>query len=622
MSWKTIPTLEPLKNSNNDKIIDFSTFDIETTEWINPYALGYYNPKEGYKVFIGTNCVDEFMQHILRRKSRGLTIYAHNGGKFDFSFLLRQMMNKDYLKKYSADITRAAGRIIELRINFIEWVLDTETGKKKPTYRTAIRFRDSVSLLPFSLEKITKSYGVEHAKGEIDHTKITKDNWKEHIEEVKPYLYHDCKGLHEVLVKHQNYSWHKWKIGFESALTGPSKALRNYRRNFMKAPIVQYPHYEDVIRRSYCGGRTEIFQHYLTGGAYYYDVNSLYPSVMKGNPYPVGYPIKTHDFNLKDNFGICKATVDIPKSLDIPPLPYKQIINKQTKLLFPTGKLKGWFTSPELILAKEQGCKINIDVGLDFKKDYIFDDYVGTIYPIKENAKDNVEKTNAKGDLNMLYGKFGQRRDREQFIFNPKELKGLTPLTLDDSIPIYSKKVVSKSKHILPAIASFVTSYSRIAIYGFLKDSDPYYCDTDSVITKKKIRTSTKLGDMKLEHHIKEGVFILPKMYAFRCFKDCPDKDHVKKGFDSVKIKGFPRTFVKENVTFEMLKDCFMKGNFSRIDYREKGKFTTVFESLRRTHKFVSTNEFKRSIKSKYDKRTLIEGTFRTKPLHIDETFI
>jgi len=616
MDFNSSPQLEPLKDGEDDPI-DFSTFDIETTEWIHPYCLGYYNPdKTDVEYFIGIDCVKRYMEEMMTRKHHGEIIYAHNGGKFDFSFLLQELINKAYMKEYSADITRTAGRIIELRINRLEWVEDKKTKKKHPIIHNILKFRDSMALMPFSLAKLTKSYGVEHLKGEVDHSKITSENWREHLEEVLPYLRNDCIGLHEVLTKQQLYNYQKFHIGLGNCITRASLAMRIWRRNFQKKPIIQYPGYEDVIRLSYCGGRTEIFQHYLdTPGGFYYDVNSLYPAVMHDNPFPVGYPVKTYGFDIHKNFGICQATIDIPESLNIPPLPFKHIINRQMKLTFPVGRIKGWYTTPELQLAERVGCTVKTDVGLDFDKDYIFQEYVDTLYAIKEHPRDDVEKQEVKLNLNSLYGKYGQRREKEQFLFNPKDIVGLTPLTIDDSIPIYSKKAVSNAHHILPAIASFVTAYARIKLYELLDGSDPYYCDTDSVITRKKVRVSTRLGDVKLEHHIKEGVFILPKMYAFRCHEDCPDKDHKTLGYDIIKIKGFPKTFVKKEMTFELLKECLMKGDFKKIQYRELGKFTTLFESLRRKHKFISTNDFARSVKSRYDKRELLPGTFRTKPL-------
>lgn len=42
------------------------------------------------------------------------------------------------------------------------------------------------------------------------------------------------------------------------------------------------------IRQSFYGGRSEIFQPICETKSYYYDINSLYPFIMKTMPLPIG----------------------------------------------------------------------------------------------------------------------------------------------------------------------------------------------------------------------------------------------------------------------------------------------------------------------------------------------
>jgi len=58
--------------------------------------------------------------------------------------------------------------------------------------------------------------------------------------------------------------------------------------------------------------------------------------------------------------------------------------------------------------------------------------------------------------MNCLYGKFGQRRERESIVIFPKSKIGLTPIDFFEKLPVYVEKIESEAKHILPAIASFV----------------------------------------------------------------------------------------------------------------------------------------------------------------------
>src|SRR5690606_11940191 len=67
-------------------------------------------------------------------------------------------------------------------------------------------------------------------------------------------------------------------------------------------------------------------------------------------------------------------------------------------------------------------------------------------------------------------------------------------------------------------LASYITSLARAYHFNLMEKigfEHIYYCDTDSIITDKKIKTGTGIGELKLEHKIKEAVFIAPKSYGF-----------------------------------------------------------------------------------------------------------
>ena len=69
------------------------------------------------------------------------------------------------------------------------------------------------------------------------------------------------------------------------------------------------------------------------------------------------------------------------------------------------------------------------------------------------------------------------------------------------------------------AIASAVTAYSRVYMSQIKNDPNInlYYSDTDSAFTDKPLDPSlvgSKIEQFKLEHHLKEGVFLGAKIYA------------------------------------------------------------------------------------------------------------
>ena len=93
------------------------------------------------------------------------------------------------------------------------------------------------------------------------------------------------------------------------------------------------------------------------------------------------------------------------------------------------------------------------------------------------------------------------------------------------------------------AIAAAITAHSRM-IQNRYKDQctgDVYYQDTDSIVTDQPIDQQfigKEIGLQKLEHIIKEGVFINSKVYGLR-----------QEDKDIVKVKGF-----KNRLTFDQLK--------------------------------------------------------------------
>lgn len=603
--FRTPEALTSLKTPDKIDYCKKAVFDIETINWTEPYALGFYDDNKNYKMFKGKNCIREFIEAFLVKKYRGYVCYAHNGGKFDFSFILKELFQNKYQDKFIIEPMRAASRIIQMDIKSYYEKKDDKTGEIKKEVEHVWSLRDSMALFPFSLRKVTDNFNVEHKKGEFDHTLINWDNWELLEPEWAPYLMDDCRGLLEAVHKFEHYIISKFSVNLKKSITLAQLALRIYRTNYLKFPIPNYRPIEDDIRKSYFGGRTEIFKMYGEN-LNYYDVTSLHPYVMHERYMPVGKPIKDADMKISE-FGICKVTVEAPKDIKIPLLPHKI----RGKLIFPRGKWTGFYCTPELQKAEKLGYKIEVHYGYKFKAAKIFTNYIDELFKLKQsNSKDSVNYMVSKLLMNSLYGKFGQRREKQQIIIFPKNLEGLEPLDFFGDLPVYSKKVESKAKHILPAIASFVSSYARIHLYekGFeaatALGGNIYYCDTDSVITDVKLPIGTMLGDLtdELPEGIKEGIFLLPKMYGIKTNTG-----------EYVKCKGFPKKLFDYNI----YKQAYLSGDMSAFRYEDE-KIATPFESMRRNKSFVSMIKRSRSVIQRYDKRIVVNG-IDTEPYTINE---
>lgn len=582
-----------------------AVFDIETINWTEPYAVGYYDNKRQYHLFKGKSCILDFVEHFLSRKYRGVVCYAHNGGKFDFSFVLKELFQARYQDKYIIELMRAASRIIQIAIKTYKETTNNK-GEKVKEIEHVWTLRDSMALFPFSLRDVTKNFDVEHKKGEFDYTKINWQNWESLEPEWSPYLMDDCRGLYESVEKFEDYLIRKFSVNLKDNVTLAQLALRVYRTNYLKHPIPCYRPIEDDIRHAYFGGRTEIFKTYGKN-LKYYDVTSLYPTVMHNQWMPVGKPIK--DANMKiTEFGVCKVTVESPDDIDIPLLPHK---SKNGKLIFPRGKWTGFYCTPELQKAHKLGYKIKVHFGYKFKAAKIFTEYIDELFMLKNNsAKGSVDYLVSKLLMNALYGKFGQRREKQQIVIFPESTIGLEPVDFFGDLPVYVKKTESQAKHILPAIAAFVTSYARIHLYECFESAQAkggqiYYCDTDSIVTDVELPIGRRLGDLtdELPEGIQEGIFLLPKMYGIKT----TDGEYIK-------CKGFP----KKLFDFNIYKNAFETDDYSGFRF-EKTQIATPFESMRRNKSFVSMIKKTRSVQQRYDKRIVLEDGINTIPYMINE---
>lgn len=572
--------------------LKIATFDLETigtfdNQRLGAYTCGFYDG-DLMKIFKGVDCIKQFLEHFLIKKYRNTVAYAHNGGRFDFGFVLEEIL-KNYSGKFTITPMRSGSSIIQLKITDGQkhsWVL-----------------RDSFALIPQSLKRITENFNVENIKGSFDHKKVTWKNYLKFEKEWIPYLINDCKGLYQSLILYQSWIIKKFNVSLSKNITLAQLAMNIFRSNFLTKPITNHRSIEEDIRESYRGGRVEIFKHYGEN-LHYYDINSLYPYVMKKYAMPTKFIVKSFDMKIQD-FGFMYATIRIPEGLNIPLLAKRD----DGKLKFGTGTIKGWYCSPEIQKAKQLGCIIDIHFGYKFEKDKLFDGYVDALYEIKQKAKKgSVDYILSKLLMNSLYGKFGQRRERRKIVINPKDIIGKECINLQ--YDIYSEDVVSEATHILPAIASMVTCYARLELYERFEEAQKkngtiYYCDTDSLITDAVLETNSKLGGLSDEldgDMIEKGYFLLPKFYGFI----------TKKNKVEIRSKGFPRDLFK----LDDIKKAVLDGDISRLKY-ERRIFATPFESLRREKSFVSMIKKIRSVKTLYDKRIDI-GNFETKPIVFD----
>lgn len=197
---------------------------------------------------------------------------------------------------------------------------------------------------------------------------------------------------------------------------------------------------------------------------------------------------------------------------------------------------------------QEIGYNIKPLQGIEFTKDFIFNDYVEKLFQKKQTAQ-GAERWICKQMLNCLYGVFGRKPEFLETIQVPNTeiedyaatnvIKAIIPVNPDISSLVLVKPIdygqikrlnitvnnqTTKLLDIIKtnvAVASAITSYARIIMLPFKLTEHTVYTDTDSVITTKPLPDQyigTGLGLFKEVLNgcpIKEAYFLGAKQYGY-----------------------------------------------------------------------------------------------------------
>ena len=126
---------------------------------------------------------------------------------------------------------------------------------------------------------------------------------------------------------------------------------------------------DEFVRKSYFGGRTEIFKPCFLQTKdneilRTFDVNSLYPAVMRMCEFPGSVKTRTKTLNL-DAIAFYDVDVEVP-DMYVPPL--GMVHGEFQRLIFPTGQFRGTFSTAELKYAVSLGVKIlKVHEGIVFR---------------------------------------------------------------------------------------------------------------------------------------------------------------------------------------------------------------------------------------------------------------
>lgn len=516
----------------------------ETRVWL---AYGKrFNPdsKKDKEDEILTTTIEDFFDEFWKRKESA-TLFFHNLF-FDGEFIKWYLVKNGF--KYYYELPKRKqnkGFMIfedEKNIYFINVFKPVKDGKKVKLVQLYIRC--SKNLLTLSIDSLAKAYKLPYKQSinyDVEPFDKIEDVNPEFIEYIKrdvDIMIPPLQQFNQVFtIKYGN----RWISGLSKLTIGSVslmlfKAFTYGKYKFKKDFYLEYDDVVD-IRNWYSGGLTTFAPNYqysllndIDGRVY--DVNSMYPSVMVENPYPVGKFIvneepKDSRYNIKlIKIFIKKAKI---KNESWPPLMrpwHSQTFTypKNVRFVQETENAIAYYFEDELISLK-RFYDIEYDVlqTIWHKGEYYFKDFILQHYEQRKaykKANDPRQET-IKLLLNSAYGKFGQNPDKTTIVYSEKKLNKGDSILEDDSLIVdvvrqqescidnlnsyicYYNEPPKTSINV--AIAACVCKNARIKLHNAIWNNiDNFlYCDTDSIFIKGEAKgidiDENRLGAWKEE---------------------------------------------------------------------------------------------------------------------------
>jgi hypothetical protein len=497
------------------------TWDLESIHWTIPIAIGFFDGYI-YREFIKEREDDDVVWRFLcflDEKFQGIKLYAHYASRFDNKFILASLCQHGEVVKLEAGYMR------------LRWV------------RPNIVFEDSFSIIPMSLERMNKMFGVEE-KGKWEHEK-TKTPWEmgDELPIFKAYLKTDCISLSHSLYKLCEMLG--MTFGQMPSISLATTSAKVFDKCFYPVEKIEpSEEFEEFIRKAIYGGRNEVYRRYGEN-INMYDIHWMYTSCYD-TPVPIG-KMRWIKPNI-DKGTIGEATVKVPKDWYIGPLP-----KKVRKLLsFPVGEFTDWWDIRELKNAAEMGVDLTIKRQLYCEEEPVLKPFGEFISNLRKEGKTEFWKIFGLS----LSGKFGQGRWRDsiQHISEIKNLEGYIPI--DSREDYFSTKIYigRRAPYIRPLISMRIRAEARIRhlklILTAMKLGDIFYGDTDSLYTTALLPTGENVGDLVQIGKADRGYFIRQKLYA------TIQKGRLKQrsaGYSDLKLseEDFKRLLVNESIDIE-----------------------------------------------------------------------
>jgi hypothetical protein len=453
----------------------------------------------------------------------GYVLYAHNGGRFDVNFLMRDVFTKpDCVWKLKTQ------KIVELNNSWINiTIVSPEDGCE-------ITFRDSLKLLPASLDALTKDFNVVHKKSKIEGIGSAELVQRADLDDptklaaIKHYHKLDCYGLLEVVEKLGRNIWEEFQVDITTCPTSASVAKKIFRTKYynpMHTPIYNLPRsLDDELRKAYMGGRNECFRiGKIDEPVWYFDFTSLYPyAATKTLPYGKPEYVKnpTHEEVMRNRQGVIRCMVLGTKEMlrGVKPLHGHKSNGRMIFQYHSTWK-EMYLMLPEVLYGIRLGYKYEYIEAWFFKAKAYMNTYMRDLFRMKNEATKNgkeAERQVSKIMINSAYGFWGFRQyERDNVVIQKRGSRSWVKTLTDGRLVNYGihgdyrvMRVLQDNKCAANvAVAAAITSYARMNIHELIMDVEStggsvYYCDTDSIMTNVDIAKHPSLG----KKYMRDGI--------------------------------------------------------------------------------------------------------------------
>ncbi len=464
------------------------TLDLETDPFqrgapdIRLFVWGLYDGDVFEHRWGVEGCIRSLVERI---ETEHAIIYAHNGGQFDFLFMVEHLVR---------DVLVINGRIVEAKI-----------GKAT--------LRDSFMILPRPLAELG-------AKEDFDYNKMRPAVRDRHRAAIVSYLETDCRVLRKAVI-HFHEMFGK-KLTMSGASMAELRAVIERTEHRDAAVTLQQLSLEQdaELRPFYIGGRVQVLEGgILDDDLRYYDCNSMFPFVMQKYVHPTGNKwMPAADLDDAD-FAVIEATANAC-------LPWR---SDDGRLMYPTDRRRYTVTGHELRAARKLGLvKVHaIERAIRFPVRRVFDQFVHTFYGLRKAAQAAGDVRLAvffKDVLNRAYGRFALNPDgilRWQVVPNgeaPDE-DGFEPRFTGDKVTFWAKPAEDRDRRRAignVATAASITGAARAELMMAMATAErPVYCDTDAVIARAIDRpVSGEIGAWKIEADADRVAIAGKKLYA------------------------------------------------------------------------------------------------------------